>query len=45
MNYWIFKHNLGKDASEDGSKKYVERVLKNNCSLMQYEKGSEGETY
>ncbi len=45
MNYWVFKHKPCKNASEDDSKEYVERALKSNCCLMQYEKGSEGETY
>lgn len=42
MNYWVFKHKPGTNASEDKCVEYVKKALKNNCCLMQYEKGSEG---
>jgi hypothetical protein len=39
MRYWTFKHQPGQKQPENECKKFVERAIKLNSALMQYEYG------
>jgi len=39
MKYWTFKHKPGEDSNEKDSWKFVEKAIKLNSALMQYEYG------
>jgi 5-methylcytosine-specific restriction endonuclease McrBC GTP-binding regulatory subunit McrB len=39
MRYWTFKHQPGQNQAESECKKFVERAIRLNSTLMQYEYG------
>lgn len=41
MTYWTFKHKPGEDTNENDAKEFVEKAIKLNSAIMQYEYGNQ----